>query len=97
MSATRRRIFAAPSLNAANENLILVVALCGVEKWILRKVGWKYLKSFEMWCWRRVEKVSWTDRVRKEVFQRVKEQRNLLHRKERSLTGMVTFCVETAF
>ena len=24
----------------------------------------KYLKSFEMWCWRRMEKISWTDHVR---------------------------------
>ena len=30
-----------------------------------------------MWCWRRVEKISWTDRVRNEVLQRVKEDRNI--------------------
>jgi len=22
------------------------------------------LESFEMWCWRRIQKISWTDRVR---------------------------------
>jgi hypothetical protein len=33
-----------------------------------------------MWCWRRMEKISWTDRVRNEdVLLRVKEQRNILH------------------
>jgi hypothetical protein len=33
-----------------------------------------------MWCWRRMEKVSWTDHVRnEEVLLRVKEQRNILH------------------
>jgi hypothetical protein len=32
----------------------------------LRKVDQKYLESFEMWCWRRMEKISWTDRVRNE-------------------------------
>jgi hypothetical protein len=30
----------------------------------LRKIDQKYLESFEMWCWRRMEKISWTDRVR---------------------------------
>jgi hypothetical protein len=36
--------------------------------------------SFEMWCWRRMEKISWTDHVRnEEVLIRVKEQRNILH------------------
>ena len=33
-----------------------------------------------MWCWRRMEKISWTDNVRnEEVLLRVKEQRNILH------------------
>jgi hypothetical protein len=33
------------------------------------KVDQKYLESFAMWCWRRMEKISWTDRVRsKELF-----------------------------
>jgi hypothetical protein len=33
-----------------------------------------------MWCWRRLENTSWTDRVRNgEVLRRVKEQRNILH------------------
>jgi hypothetical protein len=33
-----------------------------------------------MWCWRRMEKISWTDHVRnEEVLQRVNEDRNILH------------------
>jgi hypothetical protein len=33
-----------------------------------------------MWCWRRIEKISWTDHVRnEEVLLTVKEQRNILH------------------
>ena len=32
------------------------------------------------WCWRRMEKISWTDHVRnEEVLLRVNEQRNILH------------------
>jgi hypothetical protein len=55
-------------------------ALCGAETWTLRKVDEKYLESFEMWCWRRMEKISWTDRVRnEEALHRVKEKRNILH------------------
>jgi hypothetical protein len=39
-----------------------------------------YLESFEMWCWRRMEKISWTDCVRnEEVLHRVKEDRNIVH------------------
>jgi hypothetical protein len=45
----------------------------------LRRVDQKYMESFEMWYWRRMEKISWTDRVRNEVLERVKEQRNIVH------------------
>jgi len=56
------------------------IALYGAETWTLRAVDQKYLESFEVWCWRRMEKTSWTDYVRnEEVLLRVKEQRNILH------------------
>jgi hypothetical protein len=45
------------------------IALCGAEKWTLRKVDQKYLESFAMLCWRRMEKISWTDCVRNEEVQ----------------------------
>ena len=56
------------------------MALYGAETWTLRAADQKYLESFEMWCWRRMEKISWTDHVRnEEVLLRVNEQRNILH------------------
>ena len=59
---------------------ILTIALYGAETWTLRAADRKYLESFEMWCWRRMEKISWTDHVRnEEVLLRVNEQRNILH------------------
>jgi hypothetical protein len=55
------------------------IALCGAETWTLRKVGQKHLESFEIWGWRRTEKISWTDRLRnEEVLHRV-EEGNILH------------------
>jgi hypothetical protein len=32
-----------------------------------------------MWCWKRIEKISWTDRLRNEVLHRVNEDRNTPH------------------
>jgi hypothetical protein len=56
------------------------IALYGAETWTLRAVDQKHLESFEMWCRRRMEKISWTDHVRnEEVLLRDKEQRNILH------------------
>jgi len=56
------------------------IASYGAENWTLREVDQKYLERSEMWCWRRMRKITWTDRVRNEVMlQRVKEDRNVLH------------------
>ena len=55
------------------------IALCGTETWTLWKTDRKYLGSFEMWFWGRMEKISGTVRVRnEEVLERVKEERNIL-------------------
>jgi len=42
------------------------IALIGTETWTLRATDQNSLESFEMLCWRRMEKISWTDHVRKE-------------------------------
>ena len=59
---------------------VWVMALYGAETWTLRATDRKRLKSFEMWCWRRMEKVSWTEHVRnEEVLLRVNKKRTILH------------------
>jgi hypothetical protein len=59
------------------------IALYGADIWTLRSVDQKHLESFEMRCWRRMEKISWTEHVRnEEVLLRVKEQRDILHEKK---------------
>ena len=53
------------------------IALYGVETWTLRATDHKHLGSFEMWCWRRMEKISWTDHVKmKKCYL---ESMNILH------------------
>ena len=50
----------------------------GAGTWTLQAADQKYLEGFEMWWWRRIEKISWTDHVRnEEVLLRVNEQRNI--------------------
>jgi hypothetical protein len=49
------------------------MALYGAQTWTLRAADEKYRESFEMWCWRRMEKIIWTERMRNG------EQRKILH------------------
>jgi len=68
------------------------IALFGAETWTLRAVDQKHLESSEIWCWRRMEKISWTDHVRNEEqlrVLRVKEQRNILHEMSKRETNWI--------
>ena len=41
------------------------VVLCGAETWTLRRNELKRLEAFEMWIWRRMERVEWTGKIKK--------------------------------
>ncbi|WP_410967417.1 hypothetical protein, partial [Salmonella sp. SAL04191] len=54
-------------------------ALYGAETWTLRKRDIQYLESFEMWTWRKMQKIKWTEKIRNEdVLQRIGESRKLI-------------------
>jgi hypothetical protein len=55
------------------------ITLYDAETWTRRKVDPKHLERFELWCWRRMEKMNWTDRVSNEVLHRVKDERNYVN------------------
>jgi hypothetical protein len=70
---------------------ICSTALYDAETWTLWKLDQKHLESFEMWCWRRMEKISWADRVRnEELLHGFKGERSVRHRiREGRLAGLV--------
>jgi hypothetical protein len=72
--------------------------VCGTEISMLWTTDRKYQGCFEMWFWRKKEKISWTDRVKNgEVLHRVKEDRNVLHTINTRTRNSVTSCLGTAF
>ena len=44
------------------------VVLYGAETWTLRQNEQKELEAFEMWVWRRMEHVKWTDKINNAVM-----------------------------
>ena len=56
------------------------MTLYDLETWTLRKLEQKYLKTFEMWYSRRMEKVKCSKKVtNKKGFERIGEKRTLLN------------------
>jgi hypothetical protein len=65
--------------NKLIKHCIWSVALYGSKTWTLGKNEERVVNAFETWCWRRMLKIKWTDRITNdEVFQRAKEERLLL-------------------
>ena len=65
----------------------------GAETWTLGPEEIRRLKATEMWFWRRMEKISWTDKIsNEEVLRRVGEERhlmNLLRNRKKNWIGHV--------
>lgn len=57
------------------------VALYGAETWTLRKEDERRIEALEMWIWRKMEGVSWDEKVRnEEVLKRIGEDRQILNK-----------------
>jgi hypothetical protein len=88
-SKTKRRLFS-PEIRFIikdETSEMLHLEHCFKWSWNLDTSGstWgKYLGGFEMWCWRTLETISYTDRdTYEEGLQRVKEERNILQAMKR--------------
>src|SRR5688572_9052884 len=61
------------------KTLVWSVVLYGSETWTMRKEDIKKIEAFEMWIWRRMEKISWTEhKTNEEVLERIGEERTML-------------------
>ena len=46
----------------------------------VKYTGRKYLESFEMWCWRKIKEIKWSEKVTNEqVLDRIGEKRTLIN------------------
>src|ERR1043165_7607201 len=65
--------------NRMVKTLVWSVILYGSETWTMRQEDINRLEAFEMWIWRRMERISWTERrTNEEILQLVEEKRSLI-------------------
>jgi len=61
------------------KTLVWSVVLYGSETWTMRKEDIKRLEAFEMWIWRKMEKISWMEHItNEEVLNMVDEERDII-------------------
>ena len=81
---TKRRDLLSKGFNNRVKNRIIKtiiwsVALYASETWTMSEEDIKKIEAFEMWIWRRSEKINWKDKVtNEEVLRRVGEKRHMM-------------------
>ena len=45
-----------------DKDMVFLVVIYGCESWTIKKADCQRIDDFELWCWRRLLRVSWTAR-----------------------------------
>ena len=47
--------------------MVFPVVMCGCERWTIKKSERRRIDAFELWCWRRLLRVPWTEKKIKPI------------------------------
>ena len=58
----KSRDIALPTMVRLVKAMVFPVVMYGCESWTIKKAECRRMDAFELWCWRRLSRVSWTAR-----------------------------------
>ena len=58
--------------------MVFPVVMCGCEGWTIKKAEHRRIDAFELWCWRRLLRVSWTARRSNQSIESVMPSSHLI-------------------
>ena len=61
-SILKRRDITLPKMISLVKTMVFPVVMYGSESWTIKKAEHRRIDAFELWCWRRLLRVSWTAR-----------------------------------
>ena len=61
-SILKSRDITLPTKVCVVKAMFFLVVINGCESWIIKKAEHRRIYTFELWCWRRLLRVSWTAR-----------------------------------
>ena len=61
-SIFKSRDFTLPTKVSLVKAMVFPVVMYGCESWTVKKAESQRIDAFELWCWRRLLRVSWTAR-----------------------------------
>ena len=58
--------------------MVFPVVMYGCESWTIKKAEHRRIDAFELWCWRRLLRVTWTARrVNQSILQEISPEYSL--------------------
>ena len=77
-SILKRRDITLPTKVHLVRVMVFPVVMYGYESWTIRKAEHQRIDAFELWCWRRVLRVSWTARrSNQSILKEISPERSL--------------------
>ena len=52
-----------PTMVCLVKAMVFPVVMYGCESWIVKKAECRRIDAFELWCWRRLQRVPWAARI----------------------------------
>ena len=53
------------------EAMVFPVVMYGCESWTIKKAECQRIDAFELWCWRRLLRVPWTERSNQSILKEI--------------------------
>ena len=57
--------------------MVFPVVVYGCESWTIKKAEHRRIDTFELWCWRRLLRVSWTARSYQSILKEISPEYSL--------------------
>ena len=57
--------------------MVFSVVMYGCESWTIKKAEHRRIDAFELWCWRRLLRVSWTARSNQSILKKISPECSL--------------------
>ena len=57
--------------------MVFPVVMCGCERWNIKKAEHQRIDAFELWCWRRLLRVPWTERSNQSILKEISPEYSL--------------------
>ena len=57
--------------------MVFPVVMCACESWTIKKAEHRRIDAFELWCWRRLLRVPWTERSNQSILKEISPEYSL--------------------